>query len=108
VYTNAQVAGIVAQMGAKIDALTSLVDALLVEFEASSPLAKMGYPTIATPAGAVTVAAAAQPITIPAKNAKAARYACSLHAEHKDGKGFSANGIAYHRANGCAGVTTTL
>ena len=93
-YTNAQMAALVIGLNATLVALTQQVAAL----SAGTPVA------VAAPATIV----AAQPIVIPAKGTKAARYACSEHADHKDGKGFSANGIAYHRANGCAGVTTTI
>jgi hypothetical protein len=94
VYTNAQVADILARLDRKIDLLIAQRAAVV-------------------PASAPTVVAAASPtvtapITIPDRKVKAARYGCSLHPDHKDGKGYSENGIAFHRANGCKGETLAL
>ena len=79
-YTNAQV----------IAMLQQVIDAQ----RGASPA--VGQPVVAQAAAPVVAAE-------PERKVKAVKYVCSLHADHKGGKGFTANGRAFHEAR-CAGT----
>jgi len=85
VYTNAQVAAILAGLNARLDALEG----------ARVPTSVPAQPSVSAP------------VVIPERTAKASRWACSLHPDHKGRGWFTANGIAYHRAN-CPGTVTEI
>jgi hypothetical protein len=87
VYTNEQVAILVKRLDAKIDALLA-----------------GGHTIVGAPVGPITIAS---PVTIPDKGERTPKYACSKHADHKGGKGFTANGRADH-AKWCDGTWSEI
>jgi len=89
-FTVAQVHTLVARVDARLSALEAKVDAL-------APAA------VSAPASAQ----AAAPVAMPERAVKAPHFACSAHAEHKGGKGFTANGRVAH-ATWCAGTWSTI
>lgn len=94
-FTNAQVMGTLQA----IDARLARIEALA----AGTPA--VGAPVTPAASSPVVLAEPAQALSVPERDAKSLRFDCSKHADHKGGKGFTANGIAAHRA-WCDGTVT--
>ena len=92
-FTNAQVAAMLTGIDARLRSIEAL---------AQAPAPVVGAPV--TPAASSPVGSAPA-LVVPERDAKAVRFDCSKHADHKAGKGFTANGVAAHRT-WCDGTIT--